>query len=165
MAKAEAEKKRLAAEEAKKREALAKAEEEKKREAAAKAAEEEKKREALAKAEELKKREAAAKAEEERKQQLAKAEEAKRKAEEAKPRVDTADLFRRAADLESNGKIGDAVKLYTAAANANHGPSAKKLGDIFGGGKGDVGQDYTQSLRWYQKARQLGETVPGAKGR
>jgi len=114
----------------------------------AKAAEEEKKRVA---AEEAKKREAAAKAEEERKLQVAK--------------VDTADLFRRAAELESHGKVAEAVKLYTAAANANHGPSAKKLGDIFSGGKGDVSQDYTQSLRWYQKARVLGESVPVQKGR
>ena len=51
------------------------------------------------------------------------------------------------------------MKLYISAANANHGPSAKKLGDIYSGGKGDVAQDYTASLRWHAKARQLGETV------
>ena len=34
----------------------------------------------------------------------------------------------------------------------------------FSGGKGDVSQDYTASLRWYQRARQLGEKIQ-VKGR
>ena len=58
----------------------------------------------------------------------------------------------------------EAVKLYVAAANADHGPSAKRLGDIYSGGKGDVPQDYTASLRWHQRARQLGEKIQ-VKGR
>src|SRR6185503_1338862 len=146
---AEAEKKkeaaRLAAEDAKKKEAarLA-AEQEKKKEAARLAAEEEKKRQA-------------AKAAEEQKRQTAKA------PEETK-RVNGSELFARASELESQGKVSEAVKLYTVAANADHGPSAKKLGDIFSGGKGDVGQDYTASLRWHAKARALGEKIQ-VKGR
>ena len=73
-------------------------------------------------------------------------------------------MFQRAGELESQGKVSEAVKLYIAAANADHGPSAKRLGDIFSGGKGDVGQDYIASLRWHEKARRLGEKVQ-VKGR
>ena len=79
-------------------------------------------------------------------------------------RVNGPELFARASELESQGKVAEAVKLYVAAANADHGPSAKKLGDIYSGGKGDVSQDYTASLRWYQRARQLGEKIT-VKGR
>jgi TPR repeat protein len=148
---------RLAAEEAKKKEAVA----------AAKAAEEAKKREEAARlaAEEAKKKEAAAaaaKAAEDQKRQQVAAVTAK-PAEETK-RVNGRELFARASELESQGKVAEAVKLYVAAANADHGPSAKKLGDIYSGGKGDVSQDYTTSLRWYAKARALGEKVQ-VKGR
>ena len=109
-------------------------------------------------AEEEKKRQAAAKAaEEEKKRQAAKAAEPKR--------ANGAELFARASELESQGKVAEAVKLYIVAANADHGPSAKKLGDIFSGGKGDVAQDYTASLRWHQRARQLGEKVQTQRGR
>ena len=140
---------KLAAEEAKKKEAarLA-AEEEKKKEAARLAAEEEKKRQAAAKAAEEQKRQVAAAA----------------KAPEEPKRVNGAELYARATELESQGKVAEAVKLYVAAANADHGPSAKRLGDIYSGGKGDVAQDYTASLRWHQRARQLGEKIQ-VKGR
>src|SRR6185369_4296871 len=166
---------RLAAEEAKKKEAVAAAkaaEEAKKKEEAARlaaAAEEAKKKEAarLA-AEEAKKKEAAAAAaaaakaaEEQKRQQVAAV--AAAAAVETK-RANGPELFARASELESQGKVAEAVKLYVAAANADHGPAAKKLGDIYSGGKGDVSQDYTASLRWYQRARQLGEKIT-VKGR
>jgi membrane protein involved in colicin uptake len=154
---------KLAAEETRKKEAAAKlaAEDAKKKEAARLAAEEEKKKEAarLA-AEEEKKRQAAAKAAEEQKRQVA----AAAKAPEEPKRVNGAELYARASELESQGKVAEAVKLYVAAANADHGPSAKRLGDIYSGGKGDVAQDYTASLRWHQRARQLGEKIQ-VKGR
>jgi len=78
--------------------------------------------------------------------------------------VNGPELFARASELEGQGKVAEAVRLYVVAANADHGPSAKKLGDIYSGGKGDVSQDYTASLRWYQRARQLGEKIQ-VKGR
>jgi TolA protein len=174
LAAAEAKKKEAAAaakaaEEAKKKEEATRlaAEETKKKEAAAaaKAAEEARKKEEAARlaAEEAKRKEAAAKAAEEQKRQQVAAVTAKPPAEPK--RVNGAELFARASELESQGKVAEAVKLYIAAANADHGPSAKKLGDIFSGGKGDVAQDYTASLRWHQRARQLGEKVQTQRGR
>jgi len=78
--------------------------------------------------------------------------------------VNGPELFTQASALESQGKVTEAVKLYRTAAAAGHGPSAKRLGDIYAGGKGDVAQDYTESLRWHARARQLGETIE-KKGR
>jgi serine/threonine-protein kinase len=55
--------------------------------------------------------------------------------------------------------------LFKQAASAGNGPAAKRLGDIFGNGKGDVGRDYQESLRWYGVARKSGETVQEVKPR
>jgi TPR repeat protein len=86
-------------------------------------------------------------------------------AAEAPKQPDGAELFQKAAALESQGKVAEAVNLYKQAARAKHGPSAKKAGDIYAGGKGDVPPDYSESLRWHGLARSLGETIGTAKGR
>jgi len=162
-------------EEQKKREAARLAEERKKQLEVARFGEEQKKREAARLAEERKKQLEVARLGEEQKKREEKKGEAARLAEEEKNRATAKlaeeqnrakgpELFQRAGELESQGKVSEAVKLYIAAANADHGPSAKRLGDIFSGGKGDVGQDYIASLRWHEKARRLGEKVQ-VKGR
>jgi TPR repeat protein len=83
-----------------------------------------------------------------------------RPAEETRP-VNGPELFARARALESQGKVAEAVKLYIAAANTGDAAAAKKLGDIYSAGKGDVAQDSTASLSWYQRARLLGVQVKG----
>jgi serine/threonine protein kinase len=121
---------------------------------------------AKAKADEAKARaeaEAKAKAEADR---LAKAEAEAKKKQEAEPkRPDGATLHQRALALENDGKVAEAVKLYKAAALANYGPSATRLGNIYRDGKEGVPRDYGESLKWDALARKLGEKPPTQKGR
>jgi len=83
----------------------------------------------------------------------------------AQPSVSSAALYQQGLAAENGGDVKGAVKLYRRAASAGSGPAAKKLGDIFGSGKGEVGRDYQESLRWYAVARKSGEAVPEAKAR
>ncbi len=74
-------------------------------------------------------------------------------------------LFEQAAALESQGKGGEAVKVYVRAARSGSGKAAKRLGEIYDKGIAGVSRDYAESLKWYNAARVLGEDVPMAKSR
>ena len=113
-------------------------------------------------AEEKAKLAAAAKAEA---TQLAKSEPGTPPPEPAKAAANSGALYQKALEIERDGKISDAVRVLKQAANAGSGPAAKRLGDIYGRGEGDVSRDYLESLKWYNLARQRGESVPTAKGR
>lgn len=63
-------------------------------------------------------------------------------------------------ELERAGQWDAALEAYMEAAAGGHGPAQKRLGDIYGNGKGDVQRDYETSLRWYQRAREQGEEIP-----
>ncbi len=105
---------------------------------------------------------AAAKAESVR---LAKAEPSSPPPEPAKAAPNSDALYQKALEIELGGKISDAVRVLKQAANAGSGPAAKRLGDIYGRGEGNVSRDYLESLKWYNLARLKGESVPTAKGR
>jgi serine/threonine-protein kinase len=74
-------------------------------------------------------------------------------------------LLAQAAAKESEGANKDAVRLYTQAARAGSGKAAKRLGDIYTKGVDGVPRDYAESLKWYNAARVLGETVDELKQR
>ena len=65
-----------------------------------------------------------------------------------------------ARQYERAGYWAEAMQAYHEAAAGGHGPAQRRLGDIYGTGKGDVQRDYETSLRWYQRARQQGEDIP-----
>jgi TPR repeat protein len=65
-----------------------------------------------------------------------------------------------ARELERRGYWAAAMQAYHEAAASGHGPAQKRLGDIYGNGKGSVERDYETSLRWYQRAREQGEEIP-----
>ena len=113
-------------------------------------------------AEEKAKLAAAAKAES---AQLAKAKPSAPQPEPAKAAPNSDALYQKALEIERGGKISEAVRILKQAANAGSGPAAKRLGDIYGRGEGDVSRDYLESLKWYNLARQRGEPVPTARGR
>ena len=75
------------------------------------------------------------------------------------------ELFQQARSLEGEGKVAEAVRAYRKAAQSGSGPAAKRLGEIYDKGQGDIGRDYQESLRWYEVARRAGQRVPIAKGR
>ena len=74
-------------------------------------------------------------------------------------------LLKQGESQEGNGDIRAAVRSYRAAAQKGSGQAAKLLGDIYSNGKGDVGRDYAESLRWYGIAKRAGVDVPLAKAR
>jgi TPR repeat protein len=92
-------------------------------------------------------------------------EEAKRKAADqqasAKPIGGApGDLYQQAQAMEKEDRYRDAVRLYKQAASAGHGPSSKRLGEIYLKGAKGVTRDYAESVRWYDKARQQGMDIP-----
>jgi len=70
-------------------------------------------------------------------------------------------LFSQGLELESQGKVAEAVKLYEQAAKAGSAAAAKKLGDIYKTGKGGVARDTQTSLKYYSMAKQGQQTVSG----
>jgi TPR repeat protein len=68
-------------------------------------------------------------------------------------------LYSQGLALEEQGNVVEAVKLYEQAAKAGSGPAAKKLGEIYGKGKGGVVRDGQASLRYFALAKQRGESV------
>ena len=66
---------------------------------------------------------------------------------------------------EKGGRVAEAVRFYKQATAAGSGAAAKRLGDIYGKGAGDVSRDYQESLRYYEIARSRGVEVPRASSR
>jgi len=74
-------------------------------------------------------------------------------------------LLKQGQTAESNGDVRAAVKFYRNAARNGSGQAAKLLGDIYNTGKGDVGRDYQESLRWYLIAEKAGIKFERARSR
>jgi TPR repeat protein len=55
-----------------------------------------------------------------------------------------------------------AVKIYRSLARKGNGKAATRLGAIYDRGIPGVPRDYQESLSWYQRARDLGETIETA---
>jgi serine/threonine-protein kinase len=73
-------------------------------------------------------------------------------------------LYEKARSMEGSDAKG-AVRLYRQAARKGSGKAAKRLGEIFDKGLAEISRDYQESLSWYEKARELGETVETVKSR
>jgi serine/threonine-protein kinase len=67
-------------------------------------------------------------------------------------------LFQKAQSMEASDPSG-AIRLYRRAARDGSGRAAKRLGELFDKGAPGVTRDYQESLSWYEKARELGETI------
>jgi TPR repeat protein len=105
--------------------------------------------------------EAAKKREAELQQALQRETEARRRAEQkAGGASDAGALFEQALAKEREGDGQAAVKLYAQAARAGNGKAAKRLGEIYRHGIRGVPGDYSESMKWYNAARALGEDVP-----
>lgn len=104
--------------------------------------------------------EAAKKREAELQQALQRETEARRRAEQKAGASDAEGLFEQALAKEREGDGQAAVKLYAQAARAGNGRAAKRLGEIYRHGIRGVPGDYSESMKWYNAARALGEDVP-----
>ena len=67
-------------------------------------------------------------------------------------------LYQQALKMESSDAKA-AVRIYRRAARDGNGKAAKRLGELFDKGAPGVDRDYQEALSWYEKARELGETV------
>ena len=59
------------------------------------------------------------------------------------------------------GNTADALRIYRRAALGGSGKAAYRLGQIYMCGVPGVARDYGESIQWLEKARLLGETIPG----
>ena len=59
------------------------------------------------------------------------------------------DRYQDGLQFERNGDLRAALKAYRNAAENGNGLAFRKLGDIYGTGKGPVERDYETSLKWY----------------
>ena len=66
---------------------------------------------------------------------------------------------------EQEGKLRDAVRFYKKAVAAGNAAAAKRLGDIYSSGQGEVTRDYAESVKYYKIARDGGQDVPLADRR
>jgi serine/threonine-protein kinase len=58
-----------------------------------------------------------------------------------------------------------AFAAFVQAAQNGYPPAQRKLGDLYGHGTPAVRRDYEESLRWYEMARENGESVPHIESR
>ena len=61
--------------------------------------------------------------------------------------------------LQKRGDERGAFKAYLEAGEGGYGLAQRKLGERYDNGDG-VQRDYQSSLKWYQKAREQGVSVP-----
>ncbi len=74
-------------------------------------------------------------------------------------------LLKEGKSAEDNGDAKAAIKLYRQAYRNGSGEAAKRIGDIFVDGKGNVQRDYAESLVWYARAEKRGVAVERARAR
>ena len=67
------------------------------------------------------------------------------------------ELFEQGKVLEARGQGPEAVKLYTRAARNGHAKAAYRLGEIYDKGISGVARDASESKKWFNAARVLGE--------
>lgn len=65
--------------------------------------------------------------------------------------------------MEHRGNEKDAFVAFLEAAEAGYPPAQRRLGEIYDTGNTAVERNYEESIRWYQKARAGGETIPPPK--
>jgi TPR repeat protein len=67
--------------------------------------------------------------------------------------------------MERRGDQLGAYVAYLALAQDGYPPAQRRLGEIYDTGNRAVDRDFYESVRWYQKAREGGETIPAPKSR
>ena len=68
-----------------------------------------------------------------------------------------AKIYEQALELERSGQVEEAANLLKQAADAGSGPAARKLGEIYANGLGNVPPDSGESQRWFELAESRGE--------
>jgi TPR repeat protein len=65
--------------------------------------------------------------------------------------------------LAHRGDQKGAFIAFLEAAENGYPPAQRRLGEIYDSGNSAVERDYSESIRWYEKAREGGEQIPPPK--
>jgi len=62
--------------------------------------------------------------------------------------------------LEQRGDDKGAFSAFLEAAEGGYAPAQRRLGEIYDKGNAAVERDYETAIRWYQRAREQGVSIP-----
>ena len=62
--------------------------------------------------------------------------------------------------MQHRGDEKGAFIAFLEAAEDGYPPAHRRLGEIYDSGNSAVERDYTESIRWFEKAREGGEKIP-----
>ena len=65
--------------------------------------------------------------------------------------------------MERRGDERGAFVAFLEAAEDGYPPAQRRLGEIYDSGNSAVVRNYSESIRWYEKAREGGEEIPPLK--
>jgi len=65
--------------------------------------------------------------------------------------------------MERRGDNQGAFVAFLEAAEGGYPPSQRRLGEIYDSGNSAVVRNYSESIRWYERAREGGEDIPPQK--
>ena len=65
--------------------------------------------------------------------------------------------------LERRGDEKAAFVAFLEAAEGGYAPAQRRVAEIYDSGNAAVDRDFSESIRWYEKARQGGENIPAGK--
>lgn len=65
--------------------------------------------------------------------------------------------------MQHRGDEKGALVAFTAAAEGGYPPAQRRLGEIYDSGNAAVERDYSESIRWFERAREGGEQIPAPK--
>ena len=76
------------------------------------------------------------------------------------PTAEARSLHAQGLAAEKGGKNEEAIRLFVKAAVAGSGEAAMRLGDVYEKGQLEQPRDYSEALKWYNRARMLGALPP-----
>jgi TPR repeat protein len=71
-----------------------------------------------------------------------------------------AQLYAAGQAMERRKDEKGAFLAYLEAAEDGYPPAQRRLGEIYDSGNSAVERNYSESIRWYEKAREGGEVIP-----
>jgi len=81
------------------------------------------------------------------------------------PTETAAARYQEAMRLQARGDERGAFLAFLESAEGGYPPAQRRMGEIYDSSGGAVVRNYPESIRWYQKARDAGATIPQQKPR
>ena len=74
-------------------------------------------------------------------------------------------LYARGLELRTAGNEQGAFRVFRLAAERGYARAQRRLAEIYDRGNAAVSRDYVEAIRWYQRAREQGESIATAPRR